>query len=1688
MRVLETKCDNTEVVIDEKEKKTSSISSVPSSERRSSLQCHTLRQENMPSSKDKPSAPSEYIYTEIVKAIGNNEFIEEKRLLKRASWGPTAQQEHGLPPTGRRSDNEQTTTTTTTTTSNRNATRVRMRPKVTRYFQPQQQQQPRYQQFLFGRPLSLNERYDRPLLDTPQKKLPNSSLNHQNNDNFSNKRHESSSSISPLSVDTITQIAPRALSPMDSNDFASDTSAASSVTTTTTTNTLTSISSIIPSRTSRRTSFNNIERIQSPTKRPLLSEYQQKHSTRIDYKSLPPANTVSSSSPISPSASITSFTYPKGHEQSLSSTKGSSLNQYPEFTSQTLTADTSRNNIGPTATITTCRIMTMSMSPNRYHNQTRSAKAIITSSQISPTTNVTITTNNGDGLKPPEHQDQKESTMVCSNGCLKSPTNTNTNNNNRIKKSVHFDWHLPKEILRSRSPIPVDTDCISNYEQTVTIASSSALSHGNGNSVDNDEQKKRYDDQRDVGALREKERIETTSRTITTNPLTTTTTNVRSFSLSPSPLSKRESSDSRPCREEEKENVDEPYCTTSQRVTTAAHLHCTITAATVTFNDGSNNVSQKKESNGTNNFNANLLNRQTSSFDKPMPLNSLLVKTSSLNTIINPQQSPLPSSSSSSSSSPSAAATTTTTTTTKAKKLLSNGFLNFIGRSNSSNNKSSKSTEENKQLRRASSTQLRAQRKAKQQTTLTTRTNGNKRLSTDVESLLPVSSINSNHCEISKEDIHKFDKVTANNNNERQSLISLVSTSIDKNINGTSSSSIDSSIPPCTNTSINNTSLSMSTKSTTTTIIKPDEGDSLNNGLLFRPVTDPKCDYVLHDHQKTSKEPFFLSPSKSSGNGDESTVIQTSTLIISTPPQYHYYLYPPVNNTNILSSSSSSSSSPSSTSSSSSLSSSKTNPKIMLTTNRTISNVSINSVSTNSSSSYRSFESQSQTHDNEYQQSSQNPPNCDDDTVSHLTYSVANNNNKTRQKRVIQSALIDWKMKSSSEINHDSAIVATATTKPVILSDSVQAFWPPPPSPSILDKDSELTITNSSSTITERPKQSESIPIPNNMISSSSHNDSINVNHIDILSTNEEIGSYSEQHTFTNGCLRNASHTSLEDTQASYTERLREKSRSIPMNGNNDMFSYLTRSISKDALHNCHLRPNTNLTITEFPLTNETIVRPKSASQQTRTSSSSTSQQQQKQRENSENDFQSKREFFENRIYTDNISTNSSLTSIPANILPTKPKIYTLSPSSSQINNTSFLQHATINNNAQRNITRRSWNDLSFRQLPPTPSPPSSEQYFDAVSNPTSFPPPPTIRKPVRLVKTAQQCPSPINELFSTNRPLATPKTYSLAKPGLFSASPVNSYQKLPNKSSNSFRRFQPRDENDLQFNLKEFALRYSHNNSLSELQRLMLSNKQHLSTDFTRGLFPIPDRLRRIRSRQSSGGDTSSITTSSNSSSDYIHRTVSNDSCIFDDDTCRQVDDLLTNLKKRRQILKENQRTINEEIEDNKNLGIKLLNIIESNAESSEIEKFKLHIDEIDTITSILLKLSTRLARVENDLLMISSSNEHTKASLIERREKAQQKHDEAKSLKDGIDRRSRTVTNILRKYFSNEQYDDYEHFIRMKSTLSLDAKDLEENISTTEKQIEILNHISLSDLSTSNNAESSLQTNSFHAISSTT
>ena len=118
-------------------------------------------------------------------------------------------------------------------------------------------------------------------------------------------------------------------------------------------------------------------------------------------------------------------------------------------------------------------------------------------------------------------------------------------------------------------------------------------------------------------------------------------------------------------------------------------------------------------------------------------------------------------------------------------------------------------------------------------------------------------------------------------------------------------------------------------------------------------------------------------------------------------------------------------------------------------------------------------------------------------------------------------------------------------------------------------------------------------------------------------------------------------------------------------------------------------------------------------------------------------------------------------------------------------------------------------------------------------------------------------------------------------------------------------------------------------------------------------------------------------------------------------------------------------------------------MQIVENHAEQREIDKFKLHLTEIETITSVLLKLSSRWSNIENAL---RKSSEQNKGTLVEQRDKIRKKHDEAKYLKEGIDRRTRALCLLFRKYFSDEQSDAFERFLRLKSRLMLETKDIED------------------------------------------
>ena len=72
--------------------------------------------------------------------------------------------------------------------------------------------------------------------------------------------------------------------------------------------------------------------------------------------------------------------------------------------------------------------------------------------------------------------------------------------------------------------------------------------------------------------------------------------------------------------------------------------------------------------------------------------------------------------------------------------------------------------------------------------------------------------------------------------------------------------------------------------------------------------------------------------------------------------------------------------------------------------------------------------------------------------------------------------------------------------------------------------------------------------------------------------------------------------------------------------------------------------------------------------------------------------------------------------------------------------------------------------------------------------------------------------------------------------------------------------------------------------------------------------------------------------------------------------------------------------------------------------------------------------------------------------------RDQIQEKHEDAKSLKEGIDRRSKQVAVYLKKYLTGDEYADYEYFIKMKSKLTMETQDIEDKIKLGEEQLKEL------------------------------
>lgn len=173
--------------------------------------------------------------------------------------------------------------------------------------------------------------------------------------------------------------------------------------------------------------------------------------------------------------------------------------------------------------------------------------------------------------------------------------------------------------------------------------------------------------------------------------------------------------------------------------------------------------------------------------------------------------------------------------------------------------------------------------------------------------------------------------------------------------------------------------------------------------------------------------------------------------------------------------------------------------------------------------------------------------------------------------------------------------------------------------------------------------------------------------------------------------------------------------------------------------------------------------------------------------------------------------------------------------------------------------------------------------------------------------------------------------------------------------------------------------------------------------------------------------------------------------------DLRQKKEELMMRLDKKLIVLRAEQEAVREEGEVNEALGARVASRVSAVARPAEASKYRLHVEEVGKITSLLLGLSGRLARAENALYGMPA--DHTERKILEsKRDKLMDQLEEAKILKSNIDKRSVNVSTILSKYLNEEEFADYQHFINMKAKLIVDGREIQDKVKLGEEQLAAL------------------------------
>ncbi|XP_073493201.1 protein Shroom3 isoform X2 [Phyllobates terribilis] len=167
----------------------------------------------------------------------------------------------------------------------------------------------------------------------------------------------------------------------------------------------------------------------------------------------------------------------------------------------------------------------------------------------------------------------------------------------------------------------------------------------------------------------------------------------------------------------------------------------------------------------------------------------------------------------------------------------------------------------------------------------------------------------------------------------------------------------------------------------------------------------------------------------------------------------------------------------------------------------------------------------------------------------------------------------------------------------------------------------------------------------------------------------------------------------------------------------------------------------------------------------------------------------------------------------------------------------------------------------------------------------------------------------------------------------------------------------------------------------------------------------------------------------------------------------------LIASINYKLENLKHAKESLLVDVKLNNSLGEEMEVLIEKLCKPNEFDKYKMFIGDLDKVVNLLLSLSGRLAKVEN---VLSTFGENTSAeernTCKEKKKQLSGQLEDARELKENLDRREKLVADILGNYLTGEQFQDYQQFVKIKSALLIEQRELDDKIKLSHEQLSCL------------------------------